>query len=339
MSPSPGSTTPDGGGELMQPRPIDRWPRGIACDGGFRLLGTPLGFAGSTHPGLLFYSGVDDAVPLQGQRILATPFAAAAIGAALRGLDALVLDYERKVRLGRMDIRLLSSGLGPGSAALEIGFQERRILYCGAVRTATPLLGLPANPASCDLLLLDVAPAAPRGIAPRTAARRLDAAVRGALAEGAVAAVACGSRTAAIEAAHVLGQIDAPLLACRPIFEMLRRVEKFGLACPKLRRLEQTWPSSGAVLHYAHLLPASIRGATSTRVIHVGPMTAGSPSAAAVRLGEGADRPELVEFALRTGADHVALGPRCDAQTAAMLEKAGAHVYRVHDPTQIPLPL
>jgi len=338
MSPSSGSTTPNGGGELMQPRPIDRWPRGIACDGGFRLLGTPLGFAGSAHPGLLFYSGVDDAIPLQGQRILATPFAAAAIGAAIRGLDALVLDYERKVRLGRMDIRLLSSGLGPGSAALEIGFQERRILYCGSVRTATPLLGLPAASTPCDLLLLDTAPAAPRGIAPRTAARRLDAAVRGSLADGAVAAVACGSRTAAIEAAYVLGQIDAPLLAVRPIFEMLRRIEKFGLACPRLHRLEQAWPGSGTVLHYEHLLPQTVRNATSTRVIHVGPMAAGSPSGT-IRLGDGADRPELVEFALGTGAAHVALGPRCDAQTAAMLEKAGAQVYRVHDPTQIPLPL
>ena len=128
MSSTTGSTTPNGGGELMQPRAIDRWPRGIACDGGFKLLGTPLGFKGSNHPGLLFYSSIDETVPLQGQRILATPFAAAAIGASARGLDALVLDYERKVRLGRMDIRLLSSGLGPGSALLEIGFQERRIL-------------------------------------------------------------------------------------------------------------------------------------------------------------------------------------------------------------------
>ena len=340
MSPTPGSTTPNGGGELMQPRANDRWPRGIACDGGFKLLGTPLGFAGSAHPGLLFYSGIDDAVPLQGRRILATPFAAAAIGASNRGLDALVLDYERKVRLGRMDIRLLSSGFGPGSAVLEIGFQDRRILYCGGVRTATPLLGLPADPSPCDLLLLDAVPAVPRGIGPRTAARRLDAAVRQVLADGAVAAVACGSRSAAIEAAYVLAQIDGPLVACRPIFEMLRRVERFGLAFPTLRRLEQTWPDSGAVLHYAHLLPQPVGDSKLTRIIYAGPATAGTQSGgSAVRMGEGADRPDLVKFALGTGAAHVALGPRCDAQTAAMLEKAGALVSRVHHPTQIPLPL
>jgi hypothetical protein len=340
MSPTPGSTTPNGGGELMQLRAIDRWPRGITCDGGFKLLGTPLGFSGSAHPGLLFYSGIDDATPPQGQRILATPFAVAAIGASVRGLDALVLDYERKVRLGRMDIRLLSSGFGPGSAVLEIGFQDRRILYCGGVRMATPLLGLPANPSPCDLLLLDAAPAAPRGIAPRTSARRLDAALRQALADGVVALVACSSRAAAIEAAHVLSQIDAPLLACRPIFEMLRRVERFGLVLPRMRRLEQTWPSSGAVLHYAHLLPQQADEARRSRVIAVGPAAAGqSANANGIRMGEGADRSGLVEFALKTEAAHVALGPRCDEQTAAMLEKAGALVYRVHHPTQIPLPL
>jgi hypothetical protein len=55
-------------------------------------------------------------------------------------------------------------------------------------------------------------------------------------------------------------------------------------------------------------------------------------------MGEGADRSALVEFTLRTQAAHVALGPRCDEQTAAALEKAGATVYRVHHPTQIPLP-
>jgi hypothetical protein len=323
----------------MQPRAIDRWPRGIACDGGFRLLGTPLGFAGSAHPGLLFFSGIDDPIPLQGQRILATPFAAAAIDAQRRGLDTLVLDYERKVRLGRMDIRLLSSGFGPGAALLEVGFQGRRILYCGAVRAATPLLGLPADPSPCDLLLLDAAAAAPRGIAPRTAARRLDAAVRQALADGAVAAVACGSRTAAIEAAHVLGQIDAPFLACRPIFEMLRRVERFGLTAPRLHRLEQAWPAAGMVLHYARLLPPLPAGAAATRIIPVGPAALAAPPRDAIRMGEGADRAELVDFALGTGAAHVALGPRCDAPTAAALEKAGATVYRVHRPTQIPLPL
>jgi hypothetical protein len=160
------------------------------------------------------------------------------------------------------------------------------------------------------------------------------------LADGAVPAVACGSRTAAIEAAHVLAQIDAPLVACRPIFEMLRRVERFGLAFPTLRRLEQTWPTSGAVLHYEHLLPSAMGEAGLTRVIRVGPAEAGrAPDGDAIRMGEGADRPDLVEFALRTGAAHVALGPRCDAQTAAMLEKAGALVSRVHHPTQIPLPL
>ncbi len=340
MASSQGSDTPGGGSELIEPRSNDHWPRGIACDGGFKLLGSPLGFRGSARPGLLFYSDLDDPVPGVGQRMLATPFAAAAIGAAPRGLDVLVLDYERTVRLGRMDIRLLSSGRGPGSAMLEVSFRERRVLYCGAVSASAPLFGLPAAPSPCDLLLLDAAPAASRRIAPRTAAHRLDAAVRAALADGCVAAVACTTRAAAIEAAFVVGQIDAPFVAQRPIFEMLRRVERFGFASPRLRRLEQGWPREGIALCYAGLPVPAARAGAATRFLRIGPELAGAPrGGAAIRLGEGEDRAGIAGFALATGAPSVALGPGCDEQTAALIEKGGAAVYRLHTPTQIPLPL
>lgn len=340
MSSSTGPGAPRGGGELIEPRANDRLPRGIACEGGFRLLGTPLGFRGSAHPGLLFYSGLDDPPPGGGQRLLATPFAAAAIDAAGRDMDVLALDYERTVRLGRMDIRLLPSGLGPGSALLEVSFRDRRILYCGAVRAGAPLLGPAAAETACDLLLLDAAPAAPRGVAPRTAAHRLEAAIRAALAEGGVAEIACGTRSAALEAASVAGQIDAPLVAHRPIFEMLRRVERFGLSFPNLRRLEQDWPRAGMVLRGEHSpAPAPGKG-DPVRAVRVGPAFGGGGSAGqSIRLAEGEGRRGLVAFALGTGAGQIAVGPACDAETAAALERSGAAVCRVSRPTQIPLPL
>jgi hypothetical protein len=340
MASSQGSDTPDGGSELIAPQANDRWPRGVACDGGFKLLGTPLGFRGSSRPGLLFYSDLDDPIPALGQRMLATPFAAAALGAVQRGFDVLILDYERTVRLGRMDIRLLSSGFGPGSAALEVSFRERRVLYCGAVRASSPLFGLPAEPTPCDLLLLDAAPAAPRGIAPRTAAHRLEAAVRGALAERRVASIACATRTAALEAAVVVSGLDTPFLAQRPIFEMLRRVERFGLAFLHMRRLEQTWPKEGVVLHYAHQPPPCSDDGVESRRVAVGPVFAGSrPPAGAIRMAEGEDRAGLAAFVRRTSAQNVAFGPRCDEQVAALIEAEGAIVYRLHEPTQIPLPI
>jgi hypothetical protein len=325
----------DGG--LISPAAIDRWPRGVSCEGGFRLLGTPLGFIGSSNPGLLFIASVDDPVPRQDPRVLATPFAAAAIGAERRDLDALTLGFGRKIRLGRMDISMVPAGLDPGSAQLEIGFKDRRIVFCGGVRLKAPLFAPPVETMPCDLLLLDVAPAEPRPGSPKRVATKLARWISDQLAAGQVPAVVCGSAGAAIDAAWTLSRMDVPTRACRPLFEMIRRVERFGLPFPRLRRLEQSYPDEGALLHLARLWPGR---EADLPVAYAGPGRERPAWAdAAFRLGEGEDRPGLVSYVKKTGAAKVALGPRCDRSTASMLTNAGVAVYRVGHPTQIPLPL
>lgn len=325
------------GGGLIAPVAIDRWPRGVSCERGFRLLGTPLGFRGASNPGLLFLANVDDTVPRSEQRILATPFAAAAIGAQERDLDALTLGFGRKIRLGRMDIALLPAGLDPGSAQLEVGFRDRRIVFCGGVRLKAPLFAPPVEITTCDLLLLDVAPAEPRPGSPKRTAKRLGEWIGAHVEAGRSPAVVCGSNGAALDAAWTLARLNVPTRACRPLFEMLRRVENHGLQFPSLRRLEQTVPETGALLHFSRLWRgAGFRGP----VAYVGPGRA-EPDWAdeGFRLGEGEDRPGLVAYVKEMGAHKVALGPRCDETTAEMLANAGISVYRVGHPTQIPLPL
>ena len=332
------SRSPNG---LIEPQANDRWPRGVACRNGFKLLGTPLGFAGTVNPGLYFVGNVNDPIPHAGQRILATRFTAAALGAAGRELDALTLDFDRKIRLGRMDIRLLPAGLGPGSAQLEVGFSDRKIAYCGGVRLATPLHSPTVDVAECDLLLLDTAPAEPRPPSPKRTAERLADWVTEQLARGRAPAVVCGSLTAALDAAWSLSRTDARVRASRPLFELLRRIEPLGYAHPRLHRLEQRWPTDQAVLHLSRLWPPSgLPARRRADVAYVGPGRA-CPEWAAVgfRLGEGEDRPGLVAYARATGAAQIALGPLCDDATAAMLTRAGLEVYRVPHPTQIPLPL
>jgi len=288
-------------GSLISPAAIDRWPRGVSCEGGFKLLGTPLGFSGSSRPGLLFVASADDPIPRGDQRILATPFAAAAVATQDRDLDALTLGFGRKIRLGRMDIRLLPAGLDPGSSQLEIGFRDRRIIFCGGVRLTAPLFAPPAETAPCDLLLLDVAPAEPRPPSPKRTAKALARWISEKSADGRPCAVVCGSRGAALDAARVATGLDAPLRASRPLFEMLRRLEHLGLHAPRLRRLEQSWPAEGIVLHLAELWPRtaaarSFRG----RVAYAGPGRAAPDwSDAAFRLGEGEDRPGLVSYVKR----------------------------------------
>jgi hypothetical protein len=328
-------------GGLIAPAAIDRWPRGVSCEGGFRLLGTPLGFHGSLRPGLLFLSSTDDRVPRNDQRVITTPFTAAAVGAEERDLDALTLGFGRKIRLGRMDISLQPAGLDPGAAQLEIGFKDRHIVYCGGIRLTAPLLAPAAEVARCDLLLLDVEPAEPRPTSPRRSGKKLAEWLAAELDRRRRPAVVCGSRSAALDTAFALSRLGAPVRACRPLFEMLRRVEHLGLSVPDLCRLEQSWPEAGVTLHYASLWPRATKSrAYKGPVAYVGPGRAKPKWAkASFRLGEGEDRPGLISYVKQTGTSKVALGPRCDQATAAMLARAGVTVYRVDRPTQIPLPI
>lgn len=328
------------GSRLAGPATADHWPRGISRAGGFRLPGTPLGFPGCTRAGLLFLGDPDQEPPRRGQRVLATPFTAAAIGARERGLDALHLGFGRKIRLGRMDIRLLPAGRGPGSAMLEVGLGDRRIVYCGGVRLGKPFLGPAAEIAPCDLLLLDAKAADARPPSPRRTGKQLAEWAAAAL-PGSRPVIACGNLTAALETARALVDAGVPVRAFRPLYEMFCRLEEHEFEAAGLHRLEEELPEGEAILHAADVWPGS-RLAREPRlaVAHAGPGRACPGWAARTfRLGEGEDRPGLVELVRGTGAAEVALGPGCDDDTAAALAVTGARVYRPQRPTQIPLPI
>ncbi len=325
---------------LIEPTAIDRWPRGIACEDGFRILGTPIGFGGARGASLRFISHVDEPIPVRGARILTTPFVATALDWKRRGLDALTLGYDRKIRLGRMDIRLLPTGLGPGAAQLEISFKERRIVFLGGIRLAGPIASPSAEFPQCDLLLLDIGPAEPRPPSPKHASAQIVKWLSSTVSSGRVPVLAAGSLTAALDTAWALRHADINVRACRSLFEMFRRIEEAGYSMPKLRRLEQELPRGDAVLHLGRIWPNSpMASKNSAAAAYVGPGRTKPPWAEiAFRLGEGEDRPGLVTYVKKTGASQVAVGPRCDEATAAMLRKAGISVYRVSDPTQLPLP-
>lgn len=326
---------------LIRPAATDRWPRGIAYEGGFRILGTPISF-GRTHGATLrFISNVDEPLPRLGDRILVTPAAAAAMGAERHGFDALALGFDRKIRLGRMDIQLHSAGLGLGSAQFEVAFKDRRIVFCGGVRLTQPLACQPVVLPRCDLLLLDVEPAEPRPPSPRRVAPKIRAFVEEACASSRLAVLVCGSLSAALDVCSILQDLDAPMRAVRPLYEMACRVGPFGIALPGLCRLEQALPDHGVVVHLERLWlgARAAQQRDDLAVARVGPgRDEPAWAEACFRLGEGEDRPGLVEYAAGTGASQIAMGPRCDEETFALLEKAGLNPYRVSRPEQIPLP-
>jgi hypothetical protein len=331
---------PDGTDKIIRPAAIDRWPRGIACESSFRILGTPIGFGNARGASLRFLAHVDEPVPQRNSRILTSPFLARAVDAEQRGLDALTLGYDRKIRLGRLDIRLLPSGYGPGAAQLEVSFKDRKIVFSRGVRLTEPLFSPPVEFSKCDLLLLDISPADSKPPSPR----RISAQIRDWVAEvrslNRFPVLLAGSFSAALDTAWTLRQLDIEVRACRSIYEMLQRTEEYGCSMPGLRRLEQQWPNKGVMLHFSHLWPESrLSKEKPTSTAYVGPGRA-SPKWAEVsfRLGESEDRPGLVSYVRQMGSPQVALGPQCDEATAKLLGKAGVTVYRIPAPTQMPLP-
>lgn len=319
---------------------IDSMPKGVACNGSFQLLGTPLGCMGAKGASLKFLSSVDDSIPRRGSRVLMSPFVAEAIGAVRRGLDALILGYNRTIRLGRMDIRFLPSGFGPGSVQLEVSLKDRKIVMIGALRNGQPLSAPCLEIPRCDLLLMDIEPAESRPPAPRRVATQMRKWIEGVLDEKRTPVLCADSRASALEAAWIVRSADMEVRACRPVFEMLKRVAPFGYSMPRLRRFNEKVDAREVLIHLAPLwsrrqvLP---KGEYSVAYIGKG-RTVPSFAQQGFRLGESEDRRGILSFVKETKAETVALGPRCDQATSELLREAGLEVYRVRKPSQIDLP-
>ncbi len=332
---------PDLERSLIAPRTSDRWPRGIAYQQGFHILGTPIGFGNASKAELRFVSSLDDRPPRRGSRVVASRFIASAVGADERRIDALGLDYHQMIKLGRMEMHLFPSGLGPGASQFQVVFKGNRILYSGGVCLRKPLSTQPIDIPQCDLLLLDARPADPKPPAPLGVAQKLAGWVDRTLAAGAVPVVAAGSVNAAFDVMWALDPLDIPVRAQRGLFETFRRTESYRSFSPRLKRLEQRVPPSEVVLYPAGRWPRSrLFDAPSAKSAYAGPgREAPAWAEAAFRLGEGEDRTGIVSYVTRTGASQVALGgPGGDDRLVEMLTKAGIETFRVTPPVQIPLP-
>jgi hypothetical protein len=315
---------------------VDGLPRGIAYEEGFRILGTPIGSGGAKKAGLQFISHVDEPLPRWCKSVLTTPFIAQAIGSDKRGVDALMLNYNRRIRLGKLDIRLFPAGLGPGSAQLEVAYEDRRIVFSGGARLSSSLGFSSIEFSKCDLLLLDAEPAQPRPPSSKRVAERLKRWIKDTILNGRIPVLCFGSRGAVFDTAWSLRHFDSRIYAYRPIYEMLRRVEGVGFTLNHLRRLQQRLPPKGIVFQFARLWPKSKFGGNHIRVAYVGPGGTVPPWASeAFRLGESEDRSGLVSYVAKMQPSQVALGPRCDEATSKMLCKAGFRVYRIHEARQM----
>lgn len=326
--------------EIKQLAPIDRWPRGIAYNGGFFVLGTPLGLGNASGAELRFLSSMDAPLPGRGRRIIGHRFIAAAVGVEKRGLDALGLDFGQRIKLGRMELAIFPSGLGPGAAQFLMTFRDTRILYCGGCAFRKPVCSQPIEIPECDLLLLDAVPADPKPPAPGGVIRKITRWAAEVLEGGAVPVAACGSTNAAFDVMQAFSELGREIRVQRGWFETFRRAEPFLSFAPLTKRLEQRLPEKGAVVYDARRWPMSrFREQPSARVAYVGP---GRPiptfAEVGFRLGESEDRSGIVSYVKQTGASRVALGAHADARLVSALQETGVEIYRVVSPKQIPLP-
>ncbi|MCP4198609.1 MAG: hypothetical protein GY762_15800 [Proteobacteria bacterium] len=315
---------------------VDGLPQGIAYEEGFRILGTPLGFGGAKNADLQFVSHVDERLPRRCKSMLTTPFVAEAVGAEKRGVDTLSLSYDRRIRLGKLDIRLFPAGLGPGSAQLEVAYKGCKIVFSGGVRLTAQNGFSPAEFSKCDLLLLDAAPAQARPPSPERVSEKLKRWVKKNILDGKVPILCFGSRGAVLDAAWSLRHMDNRVCAYRPIYDMLRRVERVGFSLTRLRRLGQRLPSHGIVFHFSHLWPGPKIDEKDIRVAYVGPgKVVPTWASEAFRLGESESRSGLVSYVSKMQPSQVALGPRCDEATSKRLCEEGFQVYRIHESKQM----
>lgn len=315
---------------------IPRLPSGVTWEGGFRLLGTPIGFSPSKGAALSFISHVDEVLPRAGARVLLSPPTAAAIGAEQRRLDTLSLGFDRSIRLGRMEIRIFPAGLGPGSAQLMVAYRGRRILFTSGFRTAKPLAAPDIAYPECDLLLIDIEPADPKPPAPSRVASQLWDWARQAGAVDGISLIVCGNRAAALEVAWILRDYPEPVRVSRGLYDMFSRMARIGYSVVPTRRLETRWPRRGIVIHGS---TGWLEKVVPRRTVYAGPGRAVPAWASeGFRLGESEDRPGILAYVQRIGAREVAIGPRCDAGLEKLLLKGGIRPYRVSHPIQIPLP-
>ncbi len=315
---------------------ISRLPSGVTWEGGFRLLGTPIGFSSSKGAALSFVSHVDEVLPRAGARVLVSPPTSAAIGAQQRRLDALSLGFDRSIRLGRMEIRIFPAGLGPGSAQLLVSYRGRRILFTSGFRATKPLAAPDISYPECDLLLLDTEPADPKPPAPTRVASQIWDWARQAEAVDGVSLIVCGNRAAALDLAWILRDYPEPIRVSRALYDMFGRMKRIGYATVPMRRLEARWPDRGIVIHGS---TGWLEKVVPRRTVYVGPgREVPAWAVEGFRLGESEDRSGILAYVQRIGAREVAIGPRCDAGLEKMLLKGGISPYRVSHPIQIPLP-
>lgn len=324
---------------MIKPASLDRWPRGIAYHNGFRILGTPLGF-GNVVGSLRFLDNLEARTPRKGERLITSHLLSLAFGEKRRRNDILGLSYTQTIRLGQMALRIYPTGLGPGASQLEVSIKDRKILYCGGVRMARPLICAASEVPRCDLLLLDVPISEPKPPAPTTVSKSLQSWLAQCIDEAQRPFLIFENRAAAFDCIYSADRAGVSLRVQRRLFEMVRRASvELPIGNAVLRLGQKVNIGEGALISIADWHKSRFFSEPDKRVAYVGSGRALPRFAdVAFRMGECEDRPGILAYIRQTGASQVALGDMTDETLTEPLQEMGVEVFRLTHPTQIPLP-
>ena len=314
-------------------------PRCIVYDGGFKIIGTPLAFKGCRNPGLLFVSDLDMKIPAGTKRVIGSDIAVGRLKHRKRPLDAIAVSCDRMFKLGRMDLRLLPSGLSPGACLMEIAYNSRKILYCSGLRTKIPLSGVPATPTPCDILLLDFDISVEKFAAPRTVKPKLQK-WQFDRSGGVASALLSDSVSGICDAVDAFANDTIALFAQRTTYKLLRSIAVAENKKLPVKCLGAQWPATGVVFSSSSaFLRSSHSKNTAIPVCYCGrknPLTQDVPL---FPFGESDHIENLIQFAKKCGAHTVAISPSGGEDASHLFKKAGFNVVFSRIPHQLKLPL
>ncbi|MBN2714268.1 MAG: hypothetical protein JXX14_00355 [Deltaproteobacteria bacterium] len=324
---------------VISVRSADRMPRSIVFDGGFKILGTPLAFKGCRHPGLLFISELNMKIPPGTRRVIGSETAIGAMGHRKKRLDTIAVSWDRLFKLGKMDLRLLPSGMGPGASLLEIKYRDRIILYCSGLRTAQPLSGAPLPVTACDILLLDFNIATFKSPAPRTLKPQF-LTWQKAHSNNFATAVLCDTAPSVFDVLHTVEDTAMPVLAHSTIYNLLRETAIAENKKLTVRRLGKQWPTTGLVISGSRAFFKSAHAKNAGIPVCIcGPKESSPDNLNAFPFGVSEHLAGLVQFAKKCGAGTVAISPTGGETAADAFIKAGFDVHYSRAPRQLKLPL
>ena len=188
---------------------------------GVHLTDTPIWCDARRRRDVCFVSSADRVGRTGHGQLIASPLTLALLGAT--GGGHLGVPLHRKFTLGTVRLELITSGRGPGAAALHVDIAGKTVLYAGTIRTQSASTIEGAEARKCDVLVVGAPLVDRKQPALSTSIDKTIDTVSRELAAGRRPVIAVETALDGLEVALVLAHAGISLAASRPIRDTVQR--------------------------------------------------------------------------------------------------------------------